>query len=255
MDDSVPPVEPGSVCNLEEVLRKVGWRIQEFVENVQRFTATESLLHEKINKSGEVSSREARKYDYVVSIDEIRPGILGVEEYQSSRGASDDPPGGVITKGLPALLLIFHPYYSGNFSMKCEGLTTLNGERAWQIYFRQRDDKPNNTRVYTIGMNGLDYPIDLKGRAWFIADSYQIAALQTDLIEPIPDIQLAVDRTAIEYGPVHFASRGVDMWLPRNAELYSDRKKRRFHERLSFSNYLLFAVDDKQKISPPSTDP
>jgi hypothetical protein len=225
------------------------------VENVQRFTATESLLHEKINKSGEASSREARKYDYVVSIDEIRPGILGVEEYQSSRGASDDPPGGVITKGLPALLLIFHPYYSGNFSMKCEGLTTLNGERAWQIYFRQRDDKPNNTRVYTIGMKRLDYPIDLKGRAWFIADSYQIAALQTDLIKPIPDIQLAVDRTAIEYGPVHFASRDVDMWLPRNAELYSDRKKRRFHERLSFSNYLLFAVDDKQKISSPSTDP
>lgn len=33
--------------------------------------------------------------------------------------------------------------------MKYEGLTMLNGERAWQVYFRQREDKPNNTRAYT----------------------------------------------------------------------------------------------------------
>jgi tetratricopeptide (TPR) repeat protein len=255
VDDDVPPVEPGSTCNLQEVLQKTGERMQEFVENVARFTATESLLYESINKSGEVSGKEKRKYDYVVSIEEIRPGILGVEEYQSSGATSDKPPGGVVTKGLPALPLIFHPYYSGNFSMKCEGLTTVNGEPAWQIYFRQREDKPNQTRAYRIGVNGPAYPVDLKGRAWFMADSYQIVKLQSDLIKAIPGIQLAIDHTAIEYGPVHFGSRGVDMWLPINGELYSDRKGRRFHERISFSDYLLFAVDDRQKISSPKTSP
>jgi tetratricopeptide (TPR) repeat protein len=255
VDDEIPPVEAGSSCNLEEVLQKTGERVQEFVGNVQRFTATESLLYESINKSGEVSAKEKRKYDYVVSIEEIRPGILGVEEYQSSGATFDEPPGGVVTKGLPALLLIFHPYYSGNFSMKCEGLTTLHGAPAWQIYFRQREDKPNSTRAYRIGVNGPAYPVALKGRAWFMADSYQIAKLQSDLIKAIPEIQLAIDHTALDYGPVHFRSRGVDMWLPQNGELYSDRKGRRFHERISFSNYLLFAVDDKQKISAPKTSP
>jgi len=44
-------VEPGSACNLEEVVQKAGQRIQEFVKNVERFTATESLVHETINKS------------------------------------------------------------------------------------------------------------------------------------------------------------------------------------------------------------
>jgi tetratricopeptide (TPR) repeat protein len=255
VDDNVPPAEPGSACNLEEVLQKAGQRIQEFIGNVERFTATESLLHETINKSGEVSGSKKRKYDYMVSIEEFLPGILGVEEYQSSGSTPVDSPGGIITKGLPALVLIFHPYYSGNFSMRCEGLASLNGKRTWQIYFRQRDDKPNRTRSYRIGLDQPSHPVALKGRAWFVADSYQIVGLQTDLINTLPEIRLTVDHTAIEYGPVHFSSRGVDMWLPQTAEVYSEWKGRRFHQRMSFSNYLLFAVDEKQQILSPKTTP
>ncbi len=252
VDENVPPVELGSACNLEEVLQKAGQRIQEFVGNVERFTATESMLHEKINKSGAVSEKEKRKYDYMVSIEEIRPGLLGVEEYHS--GGPVDSPDGVTSKGLPALILIFHPYYSGDFAMRCEGLATLDGKRTWQIYFRQRDDKPNRIRSYRIGSTP-PHPIALKGRAWLVADSYQILGLQTDLINALPDIRLTVDHTAIEFGPVHFSSRGLDMWLPQTAEVFSDLKGRRIHQRMSFSNYLLFAVDDKQQISSPKTSP
>jgi hypothetical protein len=57
-EKDVPPVEPGSTCNLEEVLRKGGARVQQFVVNLDRFTATESLLQETINKFGEVSGTE-----------------------------------------------------------------------------------------------------------------------------------------------------------------------------------------------------
>src|SRR6516162_3552892 len=255
VDEDVPLVEPGSACNLEEALQKAGQRIQEFVGNVERFTATESLLNESINKSGEVSARERRKYDYMVSVEEIRPGILDVEEFQSGGSNPLDSPGGLTTKGLPALVLIFHPYYAGDFFMTCEGLSTWNGKRSWQIYFRQRSDRPNKIRSYKIGMNGPSYPVALKGRAWFVADSYQIAGLQADLIHTLPDIRLKIDHTSIEYSPVHFSSRGVDMWLPQTAEVYSDMRGRKIHQRLSFSNYLLFAVDDKQQISPPKTIP
>jgi hypothetical protein len=254
VDESVPPVQPGSACSLEEVLQKAGQRIQEFVKNVERFTATESLVHETINKSGAVSGTEKRRYNYMVTIEEIRPEIFGVEEYRSSSSAADAP-GGIITRGLPALVLIFHPFNSGTFSMKCEGLANFNGKPAWQIYFRQRADKPNRIRSYKIGENGPSHPVALKGRAWFVADSYQIIGLQTDLIEALPDLRLTVDHAAVEYGPVHFSSRGVDMWLPQTAELYCDLRGKRLHRRLNFTDYLLFAVDDKEKISAPKTSP
>jgi hypothetical protein len=253
IDDIVPPIESGSACDLKEVVQKAGEKIQEFVKDVERFTATESFLHESINKSGQVSATEKRKYDYMVSVQEIRPGILAVEEYLSRGTTPVDFPGGITTKGLPALILIFHPYYSESFSMKCEGLAIVNGQRAWQIYFRQREDKPNGIRAYRFGRNAR--PIALKGRAWIIADSYQVVDLQTDLVDALPDIRLTVDHTSIEYGPVHFSTRGVDMWLPQTAEVFSELRGKRIHRRLSFSNYLLFAVDDSQKISSPATSP
>jgi hypothetical protein len=96
--------------------------------------------------------------------------------------------------------------------------------------------------------------VALKGRAWFAADSYQIVGLQTDLIAPIPEIQLTADRTDVEYGPVHFSSKGVDMWVPQTAELYSDLRGKRVHLRLNFGNYLLFSVDDKYKIAAPKPE-
>jgi hypothetical protein len=255
VDENVSLLESGSACNLDQLLQKAGERVREFVTNVDRFTATESLLHESFRKSGAVSRQEHRKYDYMMSIEEIRPKMFNVEEFQRSTSPITDAPGGIANKGLPTLVLIFHPYYSENYSMRCEGLTILNAKPAWQIYFRQRTDKPNYIRAYRIGLNGPSYPIALKGRAWLAADSYQIVGLQTDLINALPDIRLQVDHTAIEYGPVHFSSRNVEIWLPQNAEVYSDLKGRRFHQRMTFSDYLLFSVDDKQKVSPPKTKP
>ncbi len=255
VDENVPPVESDLACNLEEVLQKAGQRIREFVGNVERFTATESLVHETINKSGEVSGTEKRQYNYMVTMEEIRPELFDVEEYRGSSSSLEDAPGGILTKGLPALVLIFHPYYSGTFSIRCEGLANWNGKRAWQIYFRQRADKPNRIRSYRIGRSGPSHPIAVKGRAWFVADSYQIVGLQTDLIDALADIRLTIDHATVAYGPVHFSSRGVDMWLPQTAELYSDLRGKRFHRQLSFTNYLLFAVDEKQKISTPNVSP
>jgi hypothetical protein len=86
-------------------------------------------------------------------------------------------------------------------------------------------------------------------------DTYQILGLEADLIDPHSDIHLTVDHTSIKYGPVRFTSPGLNMWLPETAELYTDFKGRRIHHHESFSNYLLFGVDDQQKDSAPKTTP
>ena len=252
VDERVPAVEPGAVCQIDEVLRQAGKRIEEFVSNVDRFTATELVTHESIDRYGIVSSPEQRKFDYLVSVAEVTPGSLNVDEYRTNKSAPVDFPGGVETRGLPALVLIFHPYNAGSFEISCEGLARSNGGLAWQVHFRQRSDKPNRIRAYRLGLTGPSYAIALKGRAWISADSFQITRLETDLISPVPEIRLVADHTAIEYGPVHFKNRKVDMWLPRTAEVYYDWRGKRTYRRHSFNNYLLFAVDDRQTASNPN---
>lgn len=254
VDEEVPPVEPGTACSLEDVVQKAGKRVEEFVTNVDRFAATELLKHQSINKWGLAEPPETRKFDYVVSIQEYRPGYFDVLEYRGNKYSPAEFPAGVETRGLPSMSLIFHPNSVGNFAMSCEGLGQWNGTPAWQVHFRQRPDKPNTTRSYRIGENGRSYPVALRGRAWIAADSYQIVRVETDLVSTLPEIRLFADHTVVEYGPVRFTSRNVEMWLPQSAEVYSDWRGKRMHRRHTFSNYVLFSVDEKQWISEPKKE-
>src|SRR5689334_7039365 len=253
VDENVPPVKSKTPCSLDEVVQKAGKRVEEFVTNVDRFAATEFLKHESINKWGLEAFPETRKFDYVVSIKEYRPGYFDVLEYRTNKDSPSEFPGGIETRGLPAMALIFHPNNAGHFAMSCEGLGQWNGIPAWQVHFQQRPDKPNTTRAYQIGENGPSYPVALRGRAWIATDSYQIVRMETDLVSTLPQIRLFADHTMVEYGPVRFKSRDVEMWLPQSAEMYSDWRGKRMHWRHSFSNYVLFSVDEKERISEPKT--
>ena len=254
VDEKVPPVEPGVACALDEVVQKAGKRVEEFIKNVDRFTATEFLNHESINKWGIAESPEKRKFDYVVSIEQYRPGYFSVTEYRGNRYSPAQFPGGIETHGLPALSLIFHPQNAGNFAMSCEGLAKWNGRPAWQMHFRQRPDKPNTIRAYKLGENGPSHAVALRGRAWIAADSYQIVRMETDLVAKLPEIKLLADHTIVDYGPVRFKNRNVEMWLPQVAEVYFDWRGQRVHRRHSFDNYMLFSVDEKQKIAEPKQE-
>ena len=254
VDEKMPPVEPGVACALDEVVEKAGERVEEFLRNVDRFAASESLKHESINKWGLPDLRETRKFDYEVSIEQYRPGYFDVIEYRSNKYAPVQFPDGIETRGLPSMALIFHPASAGNFTMSCEGLGQWNGIPAWQVHFRQRPDRPNTVRAYKIGADGPSYRVALRGRAWIAADSHQILRIETDLVSTLPEIRLFVDHTVVEYGPVRFRDRDVQLWLPQSAEVYSDWRGKRMHRRHSFSDYLLFSVDEKQRIAEPQAE-
>jgi len=149
---------------------------------------------------------------------------------------------------------VFRDISAVNYDMTCEGLAHWNGGLAWQVYFRQRRDKPIRDRVYRLQESGPSYPVALKGRAWIAADTFQIVRFETDLVAPLPEIRLVADRTAIEYSAVHFRKRNVDMWLPHTAEVFYDWRGRRIHPRHSFSNYMLSSVDDRQRNSVPKPE-
>jgi tetratricopeptide (TPR) repeat protein len=251
VDEKIPVVEAGASCNLQEVVQRAGEQLVAFVHDVDRFTATENLTHESINKFGIASAPEKRKFDYLVSIQDLQPGNLGVTEYRNGGGAQAEFPDGVVTNGLPALVLAFHPYYAPNYEMTCEGLARANGTLAWQVHFKQIPGKPNSLKTYQYGMSGPSYAVALKGRAWISADNYQILRMETDIVAPIPEIKLLAEHTAIEYGPVNFQRDNVTLWLPQSAEVYFAWGGKHIHRRHSFSNYLLFGVDEKQNIAAP----
>jgi tetratricopeptide (TPR) repeat protein len=252
VDESMPPVESAAGCPLQKVEDQTGQRVSEFVDAVNRIAATESLENEVIDRSGLPVRRASRNYSYVASVQQVRPGMYTMEEYRNGMMDLALFPEGVATLGLTALVMAFHPVYRDDYDVTCEGLSRWHGGLAWQVHFRQKADKPARLRSYRI--NGLSYPVGLRGRAWIAADSFQIVSLETDIVSPVPQIQLKAEHISVEYVPVNFTSHHTQLWLPESAEIFFDYGHRRMHRRHHFQNYMLFAVDEKQKISAPKVE-
>ena len=255
IDTAVPPVSSGVACSLPVVLEGASQRIVELVHNVDRFTATESLTHQAIDRSGGMGSPITAQFNYLVSYTEDRAGYLQVDEIRNGGLSLDEAfPSHIATIGTPSLVLIFHPRNINNFRMECEGLGQWRGQPAWQVRFEQRADRPNLT--YSFTMNRVTYGVNLRGRAWILADSFQVARLETDLAESIPKIRLRLDHQSVEYQPVKSSTDNLQLWLPSSTELYMDFLGRRFYRKHSFTDFKIFSVDTQYQITAPKrSDP
>ena len=251
VDEFLPVVEPGIACPLREILDGAADHVREFMKSVDRITATEHLNHQVVNEWGLATHEEKRSFNYVVSISEVSPGYLTVEEYRNGTTDLSVFPDSIATTGLPAAVLVFHPYYRDDYDMHCEGLGQWKDSRAWQIHFSQKPRKPSRLRGYRAAIDGPLTPIALKGRAWIQENTHQVVRIETDLRSAMPEIKLLAEHMDIEFGPVTFRSQKENMWLPASADIYFDLRGRRMRRRNTFTNYLLFTVNEKQNISAP----
>src|SRR5579863_1612495 len=99
IDDVRPPVAPGVVCPYQEVIEKSGDRVKQLVDNVAQFSAIEDLTHERLDAAGNPTSKEVRKFDYVVAISEQKSGVLAVDEFRTGHYGVDDLPDQIVTNG------------------------------------------------------------------------------------------------------------------------------------------------------------
>jgi tetratricopeptide (TPR) repeat protein len=249
IDDVKPSVAEGVTCPYEKVIDGAGERIKQLVDDVGRFNAIEDVLHENLNELDRPITRTVLKFNYVASISEPQPGVFTVGEYRDQRSGVEYFPDQIATRGLPALALIFHPDERGDFQMACEGLGDWRGQATWLVRFQQRADRPRRTQEYKIA--GRSYPVSLKGRAWISADAFHIVHVESDLVSPMPEIQLLSEHMAVDYAPQLFQKKSVELWLPKSAEIYFDFRRHHYLRRHSFDHFMLFSVDEEEKRNEP----
>jgi len=249
VDEEKLNADAGAACALNEVTESAGARVEELVKNVDRFTATEEMEHESVSPLGVRLSRETRTFNYLVAIRKLGARSLDVQEYRDGSVSTQPFPAHVATLGLPMLALVFHSYYRPEYEFKCEGRGEWRGRPAWVVHFRQKDNEMSEMRAYHV--NGMWFPVHLKGRAWIDAENSQILAMEADMVGSVPEIRLVRDHQMIEYGPVEFQKAKTPLWLPKSADWYCNLAGQRYHRRHTFSHFLLFSVEDIQKIEAP----
>ncbi len=249
VDDAAPETSQARACALPDLLDQAGARVKELMSNIERFAATEKLEHERLNPIGIPLDRESRQYEYIATIEETRPGSLSIDEHRSGSYGRDLFPAQISTRGLAVSALVFHPYHREEFEYACEGLGDWQGTPTWVVHFRQRPDRERRMRDYRV--NQQSYPVSLKGRAWIAVKNFQILRIESDLVEPVPAIRLVRDHLAVDYAPVRFQKQNTELWLPQFAEWYVDLGGKKYHRQHRFTNFLLFSVDEKQRIAQP----
>ncbi|MGC1634171.1 MAG: carboxypeptidase regulatory-like domain-containing protein [Candidatus Acidiferrales bacterium] len=249
VDASVPTNIGDTPCPLPAVLQGVGQRMKQFVDGLQKFRATEQIEHFKVDADGKRESRQARTFDYVVSVSQAHNGVFEIDEFRNGGVDRSQFPAGIATEGLPAMALLFHPTLAADFDFKCEGLGFWEGRPVWRIRFEQRTDRPNRIRDYVV--RNVHYAVPIKGRAYIDAGTLQVVRLESELAQPVDKIGLTVERFAINYAPVQFRTNAQELWLPQTAELYVEQKGHRYYREHSFKNFQIFAVDATQKVRAP----
>jgi tetratricopeptide (TPR) repeat protein len=251
VDDVNPSVAADAPCPYERVMEASGDRVKQLVDDVSRIAATEHLLHEQLDEVGNPITKDTREFNYVASLSEDIPGFVTVAEYRAEHLGIADFPDQISTSGFATLALVFHPSNREDFTMVCEGLGELRGRATWLVHFRQREDRPARFQDYKVGAE--IYALKLKGRAWISADTFQIVRIEADLVSPISKIRLAGEHQVVEYAPVPFAKKDLQLWLPKSAEIYLDFRRHRYYRKHSFDHYMLFSVDAAEKRKEPQT--
>ena len=249
VDDVKPLVAQSVACPYDKVMQGSALGVQQLVDDVSRISAIEHLLHERLDEMGNPLTKDTRQFNYVASFSQSTPGYVAVDEFREEHLGVADFPDKIASSGFATLALVFHPTLRDNFEMVCEGLGDWRGQATWLVHFRQRDDRPARIHDYKVGSTIRS--LKLKGRAWVTADKFQIVRIESELVSPEPELRLASEHQVVEYGPVPFAKRNLQLWLPQSAELYLDFRKNRYYRRHSFDHYMLFSVDADEKRKEP----
>jgi VWFA-related protein len=257
VDSPLATLSSTPVCSLASVLKLASLRAAELVENLQRFDAHEQVHFELTDALGVSQSSIQAKFDYLVDFGR-QPNELGLHEIRAPLAGTDPRLTGMVADiGVPALALIFYPALQSDYEMRCEGITRWKNKPAWVIYFRQIKGK----RARTAGIRTASkvMPVSLKGRAWISADSGEVMHVETNLVEGVAvievqkDLPVVVQASAIsvDYAPVNFPSKHLQLWLPQSAVSYTDYGKRRMTIRHVFSDFQLASVQTEQTVRNP----
>jgi hypothetical protein len=237
-------------CPENEVLARAQKRMKKQLENFEKFIATEHIIHADVDGNGIQRSSREKDFSYMVTLNHAQDGSTYLEESRDGGENLSQFPTSLATKGLVSLgVALLDKKYEGDFIFRCDGLTKWRGAPVWQLRFEQKKDIPSRVLIWR-NLRG-SFPISLRGRIWVGANTYELLHLESDLREQVPALELSRDHLAIDYGPVHFDRAETDLWLPWRADSYMEVHGKRYHHNHTLTNYMLFSVETKNKVSPP----
>jgi hypothetical protein len=203
----------------------------------------EKVTQVKYGKGEQIASRRESLFDYLILM-EVAGDEFTVEEsrLEKSRHAKDPPQALLSTTGFAVMQVVFHPHFQSSYKF-----TEIEPESSGGVNWRRVDFEhlAGHASPTVLEVNGREYPIAWRGRAWLHPGTGAVKKIRTELREPLPDIGLLMLSSMVEY---EAASASIQVWVPRLAIVEARTAHQHWRNQHEFSAYQKFDVSAEQRV-------
>jgi hypothetical protein len=179
-------------------------------------------------------------------LDEFRTDMNGQPIDDSAHNSQ-----GPFSFGFATTWLIFLPGSLQKSNFKYLGQQEIGGRETYVLAFAQIPDGAGIGAVIKSSYGRCSAP--LQGVAWIDQSTFQIVRMQTDLLAPLPGIDLNQLRSILNYGSVKIAGLRLLLWLPSDVETTWQTMSGAGEESHIYSHYRLF--QSTARVLPNSEAP
>jgi hypothetical protein len=237
---------PGEASRLDPLLDRTAAAVEKSLAQFSEVTCKESVVQSKFGKNGKVELKENSLFDYLVLFQSSTGEPIMVESRlpkDEHRKPQNLPL--LLTNGFSSLLLIFHPYYAGDFQFTDLGEDAQGGQICEKVSFQHVKGLRSTTALL---LSGREYPLDLRGTAWVDKATGMIVKIDAALESPMEDLGLRSIEANVQYTPVKFQDVPQAYWLPASAVIDVESVHQHWRNLHQFTGYRHFETSQKETI-------
>ena len=234
---------------LATILQKVGANVALFFNSFPNVTSRERVSQQRLTRVRSEHDEVLHEFHYLALANPDSKNISFQEYRTDSKGhivqTSGTDSGYLITKGFVSIPLYFHPLSQRESRFRYLGQEDVDKHLTYVVAFAQLPSAGEAVRLVV----NRRAPVLLRcqGLAWIDPANFQIVRMQTDLMAPVPAINLESQTTRIKLGEFHFKSLTLGLWLPRKVEVETRFAGVTLWNTHSYSEFKQFTVQTNER--------
>lgn len=236
---------------LTSILDHVAKTIAEVLPRLPDLVSREEIFHFQSPRdptaAGGLASEQpwSREFKYLILCHHNANGSTTIEESRTdSKGRIVDSSGQFTAPrgyGFAYQWLFFSAANQREFRFRSLGQQDKGGRKTYVLAFEQEPGKVTEPAYFQSA--GKQAPFYFQGVLWVDQSSFDIVALRTDLLEPLPDLHLRQLTTELAFRSVPIRGYDAVFWLPSEVDISTDQGGGPVEENHHYSDYHLFHAE------------
>ncbi len=187
------------------------------------------------------------EFNYLLLFDHHADGATGIRELRTDfkNRQVGSPVDGIAPHGFGFAYqwLLLSPENQSELRFRYLGKQRMDDHQTFVVGFVQIPDQVKLPGKYKSA--GKEVPFFFQGIAWIDQSTFDVVRLRTDLLSPLPSVNLQQMTTELRFRPVRIHGFGTVLWLPSQVLIGTVRSDSVFEELHQYSGYRFFHAESK----------